>query len=492
MTPPVISVREPGCRGGIKLMRFWLTLNFIQSRKLGHPRSRIPTETSMRQTAEADPSNTQTQLSGTFSSRKAITASLRRFLTGFAVIIVLLTVDGLIGFFGARSVRSSLAAFTLQQTRTIALVDKLQHAQSLVVSLVDRLSTPSSATGPAVLKHRLVETELAFQQLFAAVPANDPDIGIWQRLQVASSGLLSEITRGLNLPPGKTPDMEAILNRRNTLSVASGDLLRSFHNRTNAVRQEIDDATRRQSIEDGVLLAACLLVSSLFLLTGTRMYYRMSRQAEELNLVSWQLLERQESLAQRLSRELHDELGQSLTALKTNFSRHAASPCVDPAWMRDCTELLKGSIRSAHEISQLLRPTLLDDFGLDCALSWLCERFEERNGIKVRYQSDFHWRLDEQAETHVFRIAQEALTNIARHAEATAVDVVFSKQHGVVRLKISDNGVGLKSRTNGSRPSFGLTGMKARARSLEGEMHIESSPGQGVVIEVVFPAKQAT
>jgi signal transduction histidine kinase len=160
--------------------------------------------------------------------------------------------------------------------------------------------------------------------------------------------------------------------------------------------------------------------------------------------------------------------------------------------MQDCGDLLKGSIRSAHEISQLLRPTLLDDFGLDSALSWLCERFEERNGIRVRYQSDYHWRLDEQAETHVFRIAQEALTNVSRHAEATMVEVLFSKQCGIVKLKIRDNGVGLKPRPRDTLPSLGLTGMKARARSLEGEMHLESVPGHGVTIEVIFPAKTAS
>ena len=109
----------------------------------------------------------------------------------------------------------------------------------------------------------------------------------------------------------------------------------------------------------------------------------MTVQSEELSQVSWQLLEKQELLAQRLSRELHDELGQSLTALKTNFSRHAAADRVDPSWMQDCNDLLKGSIRSAHEISELLRPTLLDELGLDSALLWLCERFEERNGMKV-------------------------------------------------------------------------------------------------------------
>ena len=106
-------------------------------------------------------------------------------------------------------------------------------------------------------------------------------------------------------------------------------------------------------------------------------------------------------------------------------------------------------------------------------------------------RSDYHWRLDEQAETHVFRIAQEALTNVARHSKATAVDVLFSKESGVVKLKIRDNGGGIQPRAPGDRPSFGLTGMRARARSLEGEMRIDNEKGSGVSIEVSFPAKDS-
>jgi two-component system sensor histidine kinase UhpB len=157
--------------------------------------------------------------------------------------------------------------------------------------------------------------------------------------------------------------------------------------------------------------------------------------------------------------------------------------------MEDCTQLLKDSIRNAHEISQLLRPTVLDDFGLDSAVAWLCERFEERNGIKVRYLADFHDRLEEQTETHVFRIAQEALTNIARHADASFVRVTLRRDANLVSLEVSDNGVGLPSPKEKLRSSFGLTGMKARARSLHGEMHITSSPGKGTTLLVTFPQR---
>jgi signal transduction histidine kinase len=445
-----------------------------------------------QQTAEANPGNAQSHPTPEFFPRKARAQVLGRLIAGFIVIIALLGLDGLVGFFGATSVRASLASLTRQQAVSLAFIDALQRAQSAVSVIQYRLPTVSSAAERAELKDALARAESRLGELFARVPPDASDTQIWHELESASTSLTAHLSQALALPPGKKLDVVKLLDERERLTLATQRLMRSSHERIDATRLQIEDITWRQSIEDRVLLAACLLVASLFLVTSTRIYYRMSEQSEELNRVSWQLLERQELLAQRLSRELHDELGQSLTALKTNFSRHASSGCVDLSWMRDCTELLKGSIRSAHEISQLLRPTLLDDFGLDSALSWLCERFEERNGIQVRYQSDFHWRLEEQEETHVFRIAQEALTNVARHAKATAVDVFFSKRYGIVRLKISDNGVGLKSRSSGALPSFGLTGMKARARSLEGEMHIESSPGQGVAIEVVFPAKHAS
>jgi signal transduction histidine kinase len=200
-----------------------------------------------------------------------------------------------------------------------------------------------------------------------------------------------------------------------------------------------------------------------------------------------QHLEKQESLARRLSRDLHDELGQSLTALKTNFSRHAGSLCVDSSWMADCTELLRDSIRNAHEISQLLHPTVLEDFGLHSALAWLCERFEGRNRMPVTYTADFRERLRPQAETHVFRIAQEALTNVARHAQATAVRVALRREANLLYLEISDNGIGLPLMDSIPKSSFGLTGMKARTRSLRGEMKINSVPGRGTTVRVDFP-----
>jgi signal transduction histidine kinase len=132
----------------------------------------------------------------------------------------------------------------------------------------------------------------------------------------------------------------------------------------------------------------------------------------------------------------------------------------------------------------LLRPTILDDFGLDASLRWLIARFQERTRIPVEYSSDFEDRLPDETETHLFRIVQEALTNIARHSSATKVSILLRPSDGKVHLRMSDNGKGLAAdRHNG----MGLSGMRARARSSGGEFTLTTTPGGGVTIEVWAP-----
>src|SRR5690606_29940125 len=108
----------------------------------------------------------------------------------------------------------------------------------------------------------------------------------------------------------------------------------------------------------------------------------------------------------------------------------------------DCLEVVENSISNVRELSQLLRPVILDDFGLDASLRWLGERFSERTNIAWRYRSSFSGRLPEDVETHLFRITQEALTNVARHSKADEVNVDLRSEGDRVRLRIADNGRG--------------------------------------------------
>jgi signal transduction histidine kinase len=195
------------------------------------------------------------------------------------------------------------------------------------------------------------------------------------------------------------------------------------------------------------------------------------------------MLENQETTARRFSHELHDELGQSLTAIKANLLALETNGHADPARIDDCRHLVDDAIQNVREMSHLLRPTILDDFGLDAGIRWLAERFAQRTGVEVNYQSTFKDRLPDETETHLFRIVQEALTNVARHSGATRMDIELHREGGRIHLRMKDNGHGLQ---NGNAPGgLGLVGMHARARSIGGELTIKSQ--DGVVIELWTP-----
>jgi signal transduction histidine kinase len=209
------------------------------------------------------------------------------------------------------------------------------------------------------------------------------------------------------------------------------------------------------------------------------------------------MLEDQETTARRFSHELHDELGQSLTAVKANLHAleldNASRPSAGGAAgsrIADCVELVNEAIRNVRELSQLLHPTILDDFGLDAAIRWLAERFTQRTGIEVEYEPEFHGRLNDDAETHLYRISQEALTNVARHSGAKHVHIELRERGGNVELIISDDGQGLPSGAP-EEQGMGLVGMRARASSAGGELLLHSVKGKGLRIEARLPARKA-
>ncbi len=238
------------------------------------------------------------------------------------------------------------------------------------------------------------------------------------------------------------------------------------------------------------LFAACVLLSlvcAFFMVRASaEVFRRLEWQARDLRTVQLQVLESQEQIARRFSHELHDELGQELTALKANLSSLRETP--NNQRVDDCLQIVDNAVKSVRELSQLLRPTILDDFGLDAALRWLTENFAERTGIEVQYHSDLGGRrLADSTETHLFRIAQEALTNVARHSQATRVVIDLVGNEQTVMLSIRDNGRGFAAVASRTPAGLGLVGMETRARGANGTFRILSSPGDGVKIEVTCP-----
>jgi len=192
-----------------------------------------------------------------------------------------------------------------------------------------------------------------------------------------------------------------------------------------------------------------------------------------------------------IAREIHDELGQTLTALRMDVSllriRFGAN---DPALMekvQSMTDLVDRAIQSVRDVAANLRPAVLD-MGIVSALEWLCDEFTEHTGVPCALQTAAEFfALDEARAIVVFRIVQESLTNAAKYAEAGKVDVILEQRGGDLSVVVVDNGKGFDPTIRTSRKSFGLLGMRERAIALGGDVDIISVPGQGTSISVLIP-----
>lgn len=271
--------------------------------------------------------------------------------------------------------------------------------------------------------------------------------------------------------------------------------LESAYARTELLRQSLSEHSHGLLRWTVWLFALCvglsLLCASWAARASASLFSQLQQQASELSRLQYQFLETQEETARRFSHELHDELGQVLTAVKANLS--ALRDCSDTARVNDCMALVDRAVKDVREMSQLLRPTILDDFGLHPALRALTESFSQRTGIQMHYESNIEGcRFRDIIETNLYRIVQEALTNVARHAKATEVTVTLLAHKEQLQLTIHDNGQGLEIGKRQPGSGLGLAGMETRARGLGGTLRLESAEGKGFTIEVTCPNEPST
>jgi signal transduction histidine kinase len=197
----------------------------------------------------------------------------------------------------------------------------------------------------------------------------------------------------------------------------------------------------------------------------------------------------------RVARELHDELAQPLTALKMDTlwvrDNLALAPELAAARLNEMLEMLERAVAATRRIASDLRPLLLDDLGLVPAVEWLVSQFTQRTGVACTLSVDEALELPEPYATAVFRIVQESLANVAKHAGASEAAVRIEKLRGVVTLVVQDNGCGFSPATPRKPQSLGLLGLRERAHLLKGKIVVESAPGQGTCIRVSIPLAQA-
>jgi signal transduction histidine kinase len=224
-------------------------------------------------------------------------------------------------------------------------------------------------------------------------------------------------------------------------------------------------------------------------------YEELRGSREELRALTTHLEGVRESERTRISREIHDELGQALTGLKMDLARwskengNGAAP-LDPAVAAAAIDDMIGTVR---RISSELRPQILDDLGLLAAVEWHAKEFEARTGVKCLFRRKgvlVEGQLDSERSTALFRIFQEITTNIARHAQATRVNVTLDIGRVSVGLTVRDNGLGIRESTRSGPPRLGIVGMKERAVVFGGHVVVAGAPGRGTTVRVRIPLRR--
>ena len=309
---------------------------------------------------------------------------------------------------------------------------------------------------------------------------------------------------------------EQIVPRRDAASVLLRQLERANENSLTESEEQFS-ATRRASLQRLlVLLGLGLLVG--IMVTAFSLNYsenlerqsaahltEVSRAKRDLEKLSARLMEIQEEERRRLSRELHDEIVQTLAVLKMEIMQVQSVANTRLPEVREnlarARDLAEQTVRTVRNITLLLRPSLLDDLGLGPALQWQTEEFKRRTGVsceltEIGLQED----LPEAVKTCVYRVTQEALHNCEKHANATKVQVKVEQTRNLLTVEVVDDGVGFQRPLDGAdlkeaafgRLSFGILGMRERAASLGGKLHMFSSPGHGARVMLELPGQSIT
>jgi signal transduction histidine kinase len=227
-----------------------------------------------------------------------------------------------------------------------------------------------------------------------------------------------------------------------------------------------------------------------------------SRQMQEqLRLLSRQLLLAQEEERKKISRELHDEIAQTLTGINVRLASLKTEAAADTKGLQQkitvTQRLVEKSVNIVHRFARELRPTVLDDLGLIPALHSFMKGFTKRTGIHIRFTTFTSSRikqLNNATRTVFYRVAQEALTNVARHAQASLVEVNFEKLPNAICLKIKDNGKSFQAQRvmhSKRNTRLGLIGMRERLEMVGGKFAVESSPGKGTTVQAQIPLGKA-
>jgi signal transduction histidine kinase len=284
--------------------------------------------------------------------------------------------------------------------------------------------------------------------------------------------------------------------RQAALSTAVSRLLvRNSDNeqRAAAHTREIYSRVERNVYAFVAAMVALILITALYLVRfNRRIFDQLAKLSEQRRELAQQLISTQENTYRSISRELHDEFGQILTALGAMLQRlERRTPEHDPirAGLRELREIAQSALDKVRTLSQALHPVILDENGLESALEWYLPAFERQTGIEVRYEKTGAGAIDSRTATHVYRVLQEALNNVARHSGSPRATVRLNLSPEKLSLEVEDYGIGFGEGARGR--GIGLTGMRERAELMNGSIEFVKGSGGGCIVRLSVPIMQA-
>lgn len=415
---------------------------------------------------------------------------VRTLLAGFGLVLVAMVASGVMGLRATGRIDRETTALSERYLRETSLIERLARKQAAVGRLLYSLAHERAQSGLTGLAGQVrIERERILALVSEALTGNwsDAEIAAWRAVQTAAVPLFDEVETLLRQRRNNSPQLSRLYQ---DFTAATDRLMEETYRdvaESRAAQLTLDagllQSARNLFLVALALAAICAAVSAAASIASFR---RLEGHAETLAKLSLHTLAEQEESARRFSQEMHDEFGQALNAIGSTLSVVRASDADSRDRLGDALILVKEAQSTARELSQLLRPRILDDFGLDAGLRELARSFSQRTGIVVDYRSQVRERLAPLVETHLFRITQEALTNCSRHTLASAVEIVLERGGDSLRLAIKDNGGGFPDgKVNGS--GLGLLGMMERAHSVGGRLTVNSRPGVGVTILAEVP-----
>jgi signal transduction histidine kinase len=412
------------------------------------------------------------------------------------------------------------------EDRASAINTRYMHAQELLstvraqvllasVDLRDALLDPDPATAEDYRRELEEAYQVAEQALKQYVPVLDsPDeLERVAHLRRELDAFRSMLVQVLATDSSRWPAMARVILRtlimpKREVVIRVSDEVQALNRSAFVQLQKEIAATHRATQSQlwrrlGFALTTSLGIALLAAFYAGRLENAIRRQsardvqnASDLQRLSAQLIHVQEEERRSIARELHDEIGQVLTALKVELAhaQHTIEAEGGPAHaLADVRRITDGALHTVRDLSHLLHPALLDDLGLPAAIDWYLKGFGRRHGLRAELLHDhMEDRLVPEIETALYRIVQEGLTNVARHAKAASVRVYLQRLPNTVLMTIEDDGVGFDPRnadSAGSRRGLGLIGIRERVANLQGTVDVESAPGKGTRLTVELPAR---